>query len=469
MAGGVSAALGRLWHENAKRDRWWHMSGSVLEMSGRSKAKAEKIAKFPSAMIEGHYRYCNEFLWPVLHDLPGYATYRQTDHDHYDKFSEAISRAVMRSSIELSDADYFVQDYQLALLPYLVKKCSGIRSTIFFHVPWPKYVEKKHVAPLCQIARGMLSTEFIGFHLQEYAENFLQFVSEHLTGYYCDFDNMKIYPAEPMAGNFIPSYSYGQDAAPLYPRYRRATEVLGAPLGLDFDYWSSLAGSSQATIWQPALMKKPYVLSVDRADYTKGVTERMAAIDIFFEKYPQFRNEITFAQICGRTRAGVETFDDYWRECVAWQTKLEQKWSSKSWTPSLWLQAPFSKPQLSLLYRNAATMLVNPLRDGLNLTAKEYVACQGQKSGVLALSERAGSWQELGHYALKITPENPEQIADTIFRALNMTVSERTIRMEYLGQAVKSNTLHDWWQGFNNLLEKKARRSRPAEQLREIS
>jgi trehalose-6-phosphate synthase len=114
-------------------------------------------------------------------------------------------------------------------------------------------------------------------------------------------------------------------------------------------------------------------------------------------------------------------------------------------------------------------MLVNPLRDGLNLTAKEYVACQGQKSGVLALSERAGSWQELGHYALKITPENPEQIADTIFRALNMTVSERTIRMEYLGQAVKSNTLHDWWQGFNNLLEKKARRSRPAEQLREIS
>ncbi len=469
MAGGVSAALARVWDENADSATWWHMSGNALELSSGLTEIPARFTQFPAAIIRGHYNYCNEFLWPILHDLPHYATYRPADHDHYHKFNEAVSRVVMRSSVELADSNYFVQDYQLALMPYLLKGSSSTRSTIFFHVPWPKFVEEQHIKPLCQIARGMLSAEFIGFHLQEYAENFLNFVSKHLISYYCDFDSMKIYPAETMAANFIPSHHYGQAVMPLYPRYRRATELIAAPLGLDFDYWSSLANNAQATIWQPSLTRKPFVLSVDRADYTKGVTERIKAIDRFFEKYPQWRNEVTFAQICGQTREGIESFDNYWKECRILQSKLQDKWSTQNWKPSLWLQTPFSKPQLSLLYRNAATMLVNPLRDGLNLTAKEFIACQGPKSGVLALSRKAGAWQELGHYALEVNPEDPEQIADTIFKALSMTSAEKTIRMDCLTQAVKSNTLQDWWQRFDRLARRSVHRTKSAEPLREIS
>jgi trehalose 6-phosphate synthase/phosphatase len=469
MAGGVSAAFARVWDENAEHSTWWHMSGNALQLSCGLESQAKTVTQFLPAVLEGHYNYCSKFLWPVLHDLPLYATYQQADHDHYQQFNEVFSRVLMRSSMDLSDSDYFVQDYQLALTPYLLKRSSSTRSTIFFHVPWPKFVEEEHIKPLCQIARGLLSAEFIGFHLQEYAENFLNFVSKNLSGYYCDYDNNKIYPAESIGTTFIPSRSYGQEIMPLYPRYRRAAEIIVAPLGLDFDYWSSLANNAQAAIWQPSLMRKPFVLSVDRADYTKGVTQRIKAMDIFFEKYPQWIGEVTFAQICGRTRNNIESFDNYWNECRVLQTQLQEKWSTKNWKPSLWLQTPFSQPQLSMLYRNAAAMLVNPLRDGLNLTAKEYIACQGKKSGVLALSHGAGSWQELGDYALEVNPENPEQIADTIFHALNMTPSEKTIRMEYLTEAVKGNSLQNWWQRFSTLLERTARRSTLTEQLREIS
>lgn len=469
MAGGVSAALARVWDENADSANWWHMSDNSLELSCGLTEKPAKFMQFPNAMLRGHYNYCNEFLWPILHDLPHHATYCATDHVYYHKFNEAVTRVVMRSSIDLADANYFVQDYQLSLMPYLLKGASSIRSTIFFHVPWPKFVKEEHIKPLCQVARGMLSAEFIGFHLREYAENFLNFVNKHLISYYCDFDNMKIYPAETMAANFIPSHSYGQEITPLYPRYRRATEIIAAPLGLDFNYWSSLASNAQATIWQPSLTRKPYVLSVDRADYTKGVTQRLKAIDKFFEKYPQWRNEVTFAQICGQTRTGIASFDRYWQECRTLQSQLQEKWSTPHWKPSLWLQTPFSKPQLSLLYRNATAMLVNPLRDGLNLTAKEYIACQGPRSGVLALSQSAGVWHELGHYALEVNPEDPEQIADTIFRALSMTEAEKTLRMDCLTQVVKNNTLQDWWQGFARLLDRTNGRPKLTEQLREIS
>src|SRR5262249_11981911 len=157
----------------------------------------------------------------------------------------------------------------------------------------------------------------------------------HLPEYVVDMSSMTIR---------LPEYSMigGQSAREIAAQHRaqlawhsRTIQIVTAPLGLDYDHWHSMANSARAAFWLPSLQKKAYILSVDRADYTKGVSSRLRTIDTFFEKYPQYRGEVTFAQICGRTRPGISSFDNYWNECKALDKRLSDKWSTGNWTPLL--------------------------------------------------------------------------------------------------------------------------------------
>jgi trehalose 6-phosphate synthase len=470
MAGGVSTALASVWEENAGEGSWWYMKDSALQVAYNVDEEPSLVANLSQELIKGHYRFCNEFLWPVLHDLPEYATLRESDREHYQKFNEILSRLIAHSQTAKLDSTFFVQDYQLALMPHLLKRSCAGTTMVFWHVPWPKYLHNEYARVLAPIAKAMLGADVIGFHTSEYGENFLRFVDAHLPEFRCDFARMRVCPAEEPLSVFVPSSSYARERTLYAPsRSTRTSEVVVAPLGLDCHHWKSLATNARATFWQPWLAKRPYILSVDRADYTKGITYRLKAIDAFFDKYPDWRGKLVFAQVCGRTRAGIEAYDEYWDECRALENKLKQKWDMGHWQPLLWFDRPFSAAQLSLLYRNAAAMLVNPIRDGLNLTAKEYVACQGTKPGLLALSRGAGAWHELGKDCLEVEPEDPAHIADTIHRALNMTPQERALRMERLSRQVESNTLERWWERFSTPMRAKQAGVKAFSQLREIS
>ncbi len=349
MPGGVSAALASVWEENVSDGSWWYVKDNALQMASSIHSAIEPFVSLSRDLIEGHYRFCNEFLWPVLHDLPEYASYSDEDRQHYDKFNETLSRVIGHSQTAQVDSTFFVQDYQLALMPQLLRRVGAGGTMIFWHVPWPQHVRSDHARILTPIAKAMLGADVVGFHTAEYGENFLSFVQAYLPDHRCDFENMTVSPTGDIVAAFVPSASQGRQKV-YYPvrnakANERSTEIVVAPLGIDFDHWSSLASNPKTAIWQPSLAKIPYVLSVDRVDYSKGVTARIRAIDAFLEKYPEWQGKLVFAQLCGRTRTGLPAYDSYWQECRKLARQLKEKWDTRHWQPLLWFERQFSPPR----------------------------------------------------------------------------------------------------------------------------
>lgn len=465
MAGGVSAALSRLWNaEREEEDRWWHMLNSVLSASSEKGVEPEKVRDLSEEVIAGHYRYCNEFLWPVMHDLPEYATYRYGDRHLYQQFNLLFAESFGEHAGTRENTKCFVQDYQLALMPALLGVRYKSRSQLFWHIPWPRKVQQMHVPPLVEIAKGLLAAEVVGFHTKEYADNFMDFVSRHIPSARTDRGRMLI-----TEGTDSKASRHSRVFNLHRARHRRppvftsgSTRVAVAPLGLDLEYWSGMASNhfDLSDDYRFDLLRNyPYVLSVDRGDYTKGVNERFKAIDRFFEQNPEWREKMVFAQICGRTRPGLQGFDSYWTHCKELAARVDSRWATGQWHPILWISSPVGGEDLSALYRQAKAMLVNPVRDGLNLTAKEFVACQAEDPGVLLLSPEAGAWHELGQAAVPVNPYDSEQMASSIASALSMGEAERALRRDLMQHKIGENTLDGWWKYFAGAWEEKTSRS----------
>lgn len=422
MAGGLSNALTKVWEKDSNNGNWWFVSDNVLSVSRGKNSKIESLAAIDEDIINGHYRYCNDFLWPVMHDLTVFATYRSEDRKNYKLFNRLFAQAIVKTSANELRQGCFIQDYQLAPMPMLLKQDGNCTSAVFWHIPWPKKVEESHVLAIIDIAKSMLFADTIGFHTQEYVDNFIAFIEQNVPEFRGDLRK----------------------------------KVIAAPLGIDSVLWSKLADKQEQEFLQVLIGKTPTVLSVDRADFTKGVSNRMQAIDLFFRMHPEWKEKVRFLQVCGRTRAGIDVFDKYWVECRQLSRCVNNEWQTEDWRPITWLDQPLNSAELSVLYRNSDVMLVNPLRDGLNLTAKEYVACQKNEPGVLALSAGAGAWAELEDGCVQVDPRQPGQMAEALNCALSMSKVEREMRMQLLSKSVRSNTLDDWWQKFTLLLTDKS-------------
>jgi trehalose 6-phosphate synthase len=195
------------------------------------------------------------------------------------------------------------------------------------------------------------------------------------------------------------------------------------------------------------------VLSVDRTDYTKGILQRICSIDRFFESNPAYVGEVAFLQICQPTRLGLAAFDKYWEECQVRAYQVNARWATNDWRPLVWIDQPVAPPALSWLYKKAAALLVTPLRDGLNLTAKEFVACGDKDPGALLLSPGAGVWHELGEHALSVKPLLSDQISSQLSLALSMSREERMERSRRMKECLERNTLEDWWHKFTADME----------------
>jgi trehalose-6-phosphate synthase len=472
MAGGVSAALARAWESDlGDAGMWWHLCNNNLQVSPGLNTKPIVVANLPETVVQGHYRFCNDFLWPLMHDLPQHARYIAEDYASYRTFNETFGWCLVRGQLANTPIEYFVQDYQLTLLPQFLSN-AGLRPISYWHIPWPQNVDEQFAPVIDEMVRGLLNSEAIGFHTEEYARNFLQYVQQRLPEYRVSFENMAIWATDNVArvdGLLWAEpdrYRQGRSNGRIT---RHITRLVVAPLGIDFDYWSTLAAKQQNTLWHPSLMRTPFILSVDRADYTKGVTDRMIAIDRFFEAHPDWLGRVTFAQICGRTRTGLPAFESYWQECQALYARLKERWSTDTWQPLVWLDTSFAPPELAHAYRTASAMLITAVRDGLNLTAKEYVACQSQRPGVLVLSKGTGAWQELGNHALGVDPQDPRQMAEAVQRAVTMDSHERAWRMALLKDSVRGNTLSKWWATFAGLNDRTLRRPGLEPALRESS
>ncbi len=423
--GGVSSALTQVFEQYEPSEDWWFVRDDALHWK---QGRLDEISYPLDADIRRkHYRYCNNFLWPVLHDLPQYAHYADEERQSYKTFNAAIAFR-LKGKEKVNHDSCFVNDYQFALIPNLLKH--SVDTFVFWHIPWPKNVLPEHAHAMAELAAGLLHARVVGFHTSEYLENFFHFVEEYLP----HFD---VHPRERTIT--VPEQ---------VTRGSHKTRFLVAPLGINAARWYDMARLGSLTQESPWPRGLPCVLSIDRADYTKGVRERIDAIDCFFSKHSEWQGKVSFLQLGTRSRQGLQEFDRYWNECQHLCAALNSRLGSKNWQPLVWTETPRSAAELASMYRRAAVMLVSPLRDGLNLTAKEYVACQNSHPGVLALSQGAGVWTELGRDCVPIEPNDPTAFAQSIVECLRMDESEKLRRAQSLRERLSSNSLSTWWQTF---------------------
>ncbi len=428
--GGVSATLSRVIDQTSQAQNWWFLHGCGLRKKSGKLAPADEVCQIPFKIIEGHYRYCNNFLWPILHDLPQYAHFDELERQMYLQLNTAVSWNVLHTFQKGSDERVFVNDYQLAMCPRSFSEVSSARVDLFWHIPWPRSVDEKFVPYLTEIANGILGSSRIGFHTEEYTANFLMFVDRYLADSKVDFKTNTILRED---GGIV--------------------SVVAHPLGLDSDFWLKKVADESPICREidlTRIVKFPFVLSVDRADYTKGVLQRLEGIEHFFQANPTKVAMVTFIQICQKTRGGLPAFDEYWQECRTQAEAINARWQIGNWQPIVWVDAPISANVLAWLYRRANAMLVTPLRDGLNLTAKEFSLCS--EVGVLILSAHAGVWTELSDDVLTLVNLRPESISEQISNALAMPRKTRREKMARLKKAVMSNSLAHWWKNFGGVL-----------------
>ncbi len=448
--GGVSATLARIFDGGGEHARkWWYINENCLFTKDKTAERPDRTAALPSEMLEGHYRYCNDFLWPILHGLHQYVHYNEEDRGHYQRFNLATAFHV-QNTIEKSDrADCFVNDYQFALMPKLLEQ-KHIRVTAFWHIPWPVSVPDGYVEPMKEIVDSLLGARVLGFHTAEYARNFMQFVQQHFPAHAVDTERHMIVQDDHPGANPRDRFK------------RKLTEVLVKPLGIDVDYWKSVARQTvpesdmnkiAELAGAPLEMCRPYILSVDRGDYTKGILPRLDAIEYFFESNPERIGEVFFLQMCQPSRINLKEFNQYWAKCQARYKEINDKFRKGDWQPIVWVEKSVGINALSRLYKEAAAMLITPVRDGLNLTAKEFIACGGDNPGVLMLSSGAGAWWELGKHALHVDPSDKKQIAGQIARALDMPRIERINRSRSMKESLRVNALQKWANGFRSVPE----------------
>jgi len=371
-----------------------------------------------------YYGFSNEGLWPLCHIAHERPIFRTEDWAHYVAVNRRFAEAVLE---EVGDgpAVVLVQDYQMALVPRFIKETRpDLRVGLFWHIPWPN-AEAFRICPWgAELLDGMLGADLIGFHLQQYGNNFLDTVDRTLESK-LDWDHFAV----ELRGN------------------RTAVR----PLPISVQPWSErhvLADEGLAQ--QIAALKAQYLLGdsyvsvgVDRVDYTKGLPERFRAIACLLEKHPQYRGRFTHVALGAPSRTHIPRYREHLDRLSALADEINWKYRKDDWKPIHFLVGHHDAGTVYAFLNMAPMCIVSSLHDGMNLVAKEYVAAQPAGEGVLVLSEFAGAARDLTD-ALIVNPYDTEQFAETLRRGLEMDAEERRTRMQRLSRQVEEHNIYRW-------------------------
>lgn len=432
-AGGLATGLSSLREQIPMV--WIGWPGSVpkelqKEVEGQLASAWKAIPVFVSeAMAERFYEgYCNRAIWPLFHSLPGYARFSLSQWEAYQRVNDLFASKVLE---HLKPGDVlWVHDYHLLLLPgHIRKRFPAARIGFFLHIPFPPY----EIFRLCPTHRaildGMLSCDLIGFHVHEYAHAFLSSV-RRILGIH---------------------HTLGQ----VHVR-DRLVQIDVFPMGIDFQKYSSAPYDPSVTpeVEKVAASKhgRKMVFKVSRLDYTKGIPESLDAVAEFLRRHPEWHENVQFILVVVPSREHVEKYAALKREIDERVGRINSQYSTLNWTPirSIYRALPFE--ELIGLYAAADVAMVTPIRDGMNLIAKEYLAVRNEGSGVLILSEMAGAAKELLE-AIIVNPNNVEEIAEAIHTALTMPPDEQTRKNEAMRSRLQSHDLSRWATRFLDRLQ----------------
>ena len=376
---------------------------------------------------KGYYLgFSNEGLWPLFHLAHTRPTFRKTDWDDFRRVNEKFAGSVLSAIRQTEDPIVLIQDFHLALLPSLVKnKRPDAIIGIFWHIPWVS-AESFSICPWKkEILDGMLGADLIGFHTQQYCNNFVDTVGRELESL-IDYDRFAVTRNEHTS--FIKAF-------PISIAFTNGIR--------DNTQGKLLQGDERDVIKKLGVSYKFLGVGVDRMDYTKGIIERLKGIDLFLRKYPSFHEEFTFIQIAAPSRSEVEKYREFAEQVKNEAARINSEHGNQKWKPIVLLYEQHTHEEINLLFQQANFCLVTSLHDGMNLVAKEFVAARNDGKGVLILSQFAGAAKELKD-AIIINPYNGEQTADAIYQALTMSASEQQLRMEKMREVVKNYNIFRW-------------------------
>lgn len=401
---------------------------------------AEKCVQVPLSEKDielYYYGFSNMALWPLFHYFQAYTEFELTQWESYVEVNQKFADVVLE---HVNDGDtVWVHDYQLLLLPELLrKKNPNITIGFFLHIPYPSYELFRTCPWRNELLQGMLGADLVGFHTYDYARHFISSVSR--------IKDVEINFNEISFGN-------------------RIIKVDSFPMGIDYDKYhnAALDHDKYPEENKSELMKNldfhnksneesKLILSIDRMDYTKGIPNRIKSFEYFLNKYPEYKGKVRLVMLAVPSRENVPQYQKLKRETDELVGRINGDLSTISWTPVWYFYRSLPFDDLIDLYVSSDVAMVTPIRDGMNLVAKEYVATRTKENGVLILSEMAGVAKEM-HEALIVNPNNFDQTADSIKNALEMPQEEQKTRIQVLQKRISRYNVERWAKEFLKSLE----------------
>lgn len=387
----------------------------------------------------------NQALWPLCHNVYQRPVFRESDWRAYRRVNEMFAQAVLDEA-RGTEAVVFVQDYHLALLPRLLKRGNpGLSVAHFWHIPWPAPEIVQTFPWIDELLDGMLGNDLLAFHLDRHSVNFIESVQSSLPA---QID--RLHRTVRLDGH--------------------STVVRDAPISIDFERHAAIAASPEVEAamraWRERLGSVRYIgVGIDRIDYTKGIPERLRALDMLFERSPDLRGAMTFVQVGVPSRCGISTYAKLERDIAEQVDAINHRWGVAGWQPVVFEKRNAGLVEMTALHRLARFCMVTPLHDGMNLVAKEFVTSRIDQDGVLILSRFAGAAREL-KTALQVNPFCETSICDAVSMALAMSRSERQRRMNTAREVVRNNNIFRW---AGTLLEELEQIGRAGRETREFA
>ena len=382
--------------------------------------------------VEGYYLgFANSALWPLCHMLLQHYQFREEHWERYAtvnaRFADAVAEEIGRAERE---PVVWVQDYHFALVAQLVReRLAGRRAFIhqFWHIPFPPPdILRLLPTTVCEaVVRGMLGNDLLEFHTERYAMNFLDCVAAFAS----DVVVRREHRHAMVAG--------------------RVMHVGAFPISIDVELYERLARSPDGARRADELRGRysgptcKLGVSVDRIDYTKGIPERLIALEQLWEEHPELRECLTFVIVATPSRSDLSSYASLEEDVVTRVARINERFGTARWTPIVLIKENVDAELLASIYRAGDLCLVSSLQDGMNLVAKEFVACQVDEHGVLVLSRFTGAAEEI-EGAVLINPFNVDGFVAGLKQAVDMPLEERRARMRRMRDQLHRSTIFDW-------------------------
>lgn len=432
-AGGLATGLGSIYKEG--ENIWIGWPGNDVEDPVQRQEVVEELRNLKMAPvfltkedIELYYEgFSNETIWPAFHYFTQYINYEESYWKSYMEVNQKFCEAIL----EKADPEdtIWVHDYQLLLLPMMLREALPKATIAFFqHIPFPSYEIIRMLPWRKALLEGMVGADLIGFHTYDDMRHFLSAVGRILglsnESGYIQADN-------------------------------RLVNVDSFPMGIDYDKFAKAAVSKKSLAnvkkFKSLLGEQQLLLTIDRLDYSKGIPQRIKVFDELLEAYPEFHGKVSMIMVVVPSRAKVKSYMELKEEIDTLVGSINSKYSTLNWVPIHYFYRSFPFNELSAFYAMSDIALVTPLRDGMNLVCKEFVASKTNKNGVLILSEMAGASKELVD-AVLVNPNDMQAVKESIISALKMPKEEQVSRITAMQASLKRYDIFQWVKVFMDRL-----------------